>query len=361
VGGTSASSPSFASLLALVIQQQSGTRQGNANTIFYPMGNNQYAGSSAPAAFHDITTANNTVPGVTGFAAVTGYDRATGLGSVNVNSLVTNWGVPGFSAASGSGSATVTQGSSVNVDINTTVINGFSALISLSASGLPSGVTASFNPNPLAAPGSGTSVLTLTAAANAAVGTVTVTVTAAGEGISHATTFSLTVNGGSGVLARSGWRVLWVDSQATDCGNYGATNAFDGNGGTMWITEWCNSTPPTPHEIQIDLGASYTIGGLPVPAAAGSILGRQHCELRVLRQRRRRELGFCRLDRDADDKYFRQGAEASYLHRCLRALRAPARHDRSERRAMDQCRGAVRPRSMSSSQGLGIGFGHACV
>jgi hypothetical protein len=59
----------------------------------------------------------------------------------------------------------------------------------------------------------------------------------------------------------SGWRVLYVDSQATDCGNYGATNAFDGNNTTMWVTEWCHGAPPTPHEIQIDLGASYSLSG----------------------------------------------------------------------------------------------------
>lgn len=99
VGGTSASSPSFASLLALVLQQQGGTRQGNANTVFYPMGNNQYAGSGAPAVYHDIATGDNTVPGVTGYSAVTGFDLATGLGSVNVNNPVLNWGVPDFSVS----------------------------------------------------------------------------------------------------------------------------------------------------------------------------------------------------------------------------------------------------------------------
>ena len=65
----------------------------------------------------------------------------------------------------------------------------------------------------------------------------------------------------SGVLPASGWRVLYVDSQATDCGNDSATNAFDGNSATTWVTEWCHSAPPAPHEIQIDLGANYTING----------------------------------------------------------------------------------------------------
>ncbi|MGA2001521.1 MAG: DNRLRE domain-containing protein, partial [Terriglobales bacterium] len=62
-------------------------------------------------------------------------------------------------------------------------------------------------------------------------------------------------------IPTSAWHVQFVDSQATDCGNYAATNAFDGNGNTLWLTEWCHSTPPPPHEIQIDLGASYNIIG----------------------------------------------------------------------------------------------------
>ena len=262
VGGTSAASPSFASLLALVIQQQGGTRQGNANTVFYPLANNQFAGSGAPAVFHDVTAASNTVPGVTGYDAVTGFDLATGLGSVNVTNLALNWGIPDFSVSSGSGSVTVTEGASINVNINTAVTNGFSTPLTLSASGLPGGVTASFNPNPIPAPGSGTSVLTLTVSGSAAGGTVTVTVTASGEGISHTTTFSLTVTPiPVTVIDRSGWRVLYVDSQETGCINEPATSAIDGNPASMWHTEWCKSAPPTPHEIQIDLGANYIING----------------------------------------------------------------------------------------------------
>ncbi len=93
VGGTSASSPSFAGLMALIVQK-TGARQGNANTVFYPMAQAQFA-SGGVAAFHDTTSGNNSVPGVTGFSATSGYDRATGLGSVDANVLVTNWGSTG--------------------------------------------------------------------------------------------------------------------------------------------------------------------------------------------------------------------------------------------------------------------------
>ena len=89
VGGTSASSPSFAGLMALIVQK-TGQRQGNANIRFYQLGNAQY-GSSGAAVFHDTTTGNNSVPGLEGYNCTTGYDLATGLGSVDAFALVNNW------------------------------------------------------------------------------------------------------------------------------------------------------------------------------------------------------------------------------------------------------------------------------
>ncbi|MBS1767239.1 MAG: hypothetical protein JST05_07555 [Acidobacteria bacterium] len=90
VGGTSASSPAFAGLMALVVQKQGGTGQGNANPRLYQLGNAQY-GSGGATVFHDVTAGNNTVPGVTGFNAGTGYDLGSGLGSVDATALVNNW------------------------------------------------------------------------------------------------------------------------------------------------------------------------------------------------------------------------------------------------------------------------------
>lgn len=64
---------------------------------------------------------------------------------------------------------------------------------------------------------------------------------------------------GSGtIIPQSGWSLLYVDSQETVCGNYGAVNSFDGNPGTFWHTQYCPTAPPLPHEIQINLGATYS-------------------------------------------------------------------------------------------------------
>ncbi|HEY6251145.1 MAG TPA: hypothetical protein VI685_14395, partial [Candidatus Angelobacter sp.] len=84
--------------------------------------------------------------------------------------------------------------------ISTTVSGGFNAAVALSASGLPSGVTANFNPTSIAAPGNGSSTLTFTATSTATTGTSNVTVTATGGGVTHLATISLTIvaSGGGG-------------------------------------------------------------------------------------------------------------------------------------------------------------------
>jgi hypothetical protein len=75
--------------MALIVQK-TGERQGNANTVFYPMAVAQLNGTGA-VVFHDITSGNNTVPGVVGFSCTTGYDLVTGLGSVDGSALIDNW------------------------------------------------------------------------------------------------------------------------------------------------------------------------------------------------------------------------------------------------------------------------------
>jgi len=97
VGGTSAGAPSFAGVLAL-IEQKLGAPQGLVNKALYSIASNP---TTYASAFHDITVGSNTVPcsggtgcsgGVVGFHAGTGYDEATGLGSIDANNLATAYG-----------------------------------------------------------------------------------------------------------------------------------------------------------------------------------------------------------------------------------------------------------------------------
>ena len=188
VGGTSAASPSFAGLMALVVQK-TGERQGNANARLYQLGASQY-GAGGAVVYHDITSGNNSVPGVTGFSSAAGYDSATGLGSVDAYALVNNW-TPDFSLSAASSVLTVLQRSSGAIAITTAVVGNFSGTLSLAVSPLPPGVTALFAPPSLSAPGVAT--LTLSAGAATPAGTFPVTVTGSDGTLTRSATVSLTV------------------------------------------------------------------------------------------------------------------------------------------------------------------------
>ena len=193
--GTSASAQCFGGIMALVIQSVGGGRQGNPNPTFYRLATAQYGGSG-PAVFHDVTAGDNSVPGVTGFSAGPGYDLATGLGSVDVQALVNAFGTasgPGLAAAAGPSSVSFAVGSSASVNVTTTGTGGFSAAVSLTVSGLPAGVTGTFVPESVPAPGSGSATLTLASSVSATPGTYAATVTASGGGLTRTAPVSVTI------------------------------------------------------------------------------------------------------------------------------------------------------------------------
>ncbi|MDX6577745.1 MAG: hypothetical protein QOE96_3698 [Blastocatellia bacterium] len=99
-----------------------------------------------------------------------------------------------FAIASAPSSLAVTAGGSGATTITTTISGSFSSVVSLSASGLPAGATASFSPASIAAPGSGSSTLTITTGASTVPGTYSVVVNGSGGGNTHAATIPLTVN-----------------------------------------------------------------------------------------------------------------------------------------------------------------------
>src|SRR5580658_384035 len=112
VGGTSASSPAMAGIMALINQKYGP--QGQANYILYPLA------AQHASAFHDVTVGSNIVPCqqgspnctlstandntkgyyTLGYYAGSGYDLATGLGSVDAAQLVNNWNALNFKSSS---------------------------------------------------------------------------------------------------------------------------------------------------------------------------------------------------------------------------------------------------------------------
>jgi len=196
-GGTSFATPMWAAYIALVNQQLANNGKstvGFINPTIYAQNVSGGALSAAYATdFHDITS------GTSGsYSAVTGYDLVTGWGSPNGTGLInalapTGSTSPAFTLAASPTSVSVVVGTSGTSTLTTSVSGGFDSAIALTASGMPTGVTAAFSPTSIAAPGSGSSTLTLTVASTTATGTYSITVTGTGGGITHTATVSLTV------------------------------------------------------------------------------------------------------------------------------------------------------------------------
>lgn len=133
---------------------------------------------------------------------------------------------PDFGIAASPASLSIAQGSSGTSTLTISPQNGFSGSVALSASGLPSGVTAAFNPSST----TGSSTLTLSASSTAATGTATVTITGTSGSLTHTTTLSLAVTasggggGGSSQLLgntgfESGSASPWTISSGALCSN----------------------------------------------------------------------------------------------------------------------------------------------
>jgi hypothetical protein len=119
-----------------------------------------------------------------------GLSRSTTL-SLRVNAAPT----PDFTLSASPSNLTVNRGASGTSTITITRTGGFTSAVALSASGLPSGITAAFNP---VSTTGGSSALTLSASSAAATGMTSVTINGVGGGLTRSTMLILTVNGDSG-------------------------------------------------------------------------------------------------------------------------------------------------------------------
>jgi hypothetical protein len=187
VGGTSASAPSFAGILALIEQSErsrvpgSTGRQGNANFVLYKLAqtasnscNSTVQPLSPPATcvFYDITKGNNSVPcaggslncststngangvlvdpnhtGTPAWTTTTGYDYGTGLGTVNVANLASKWGSAVGSFKGSTATLTLNGGTT---QVNITHGAPVTATITVAANpgpGTPSGDVSLLAPN----------------------------------------------------------------------------------------------------------------------------------------------------------------------------------------------------------------------
>jgi len=138
IGGTSASAPAMAGIMALAVQKYG--RQGQAATVLYPLAQQK------PAAFHDITLGGNwnvciqgdgqCPAGTSGsswygkssvYSATTGFDLASGLGSVDAANLVNNWNTVSFRSTTTTLQAsptTITHGANVALSAQVSAASG---------------------------------------------------------------------------------------------------------------------------------------------------------------------------------------------------------------------------------------------
>jgi subtilisin family serine protease len=139
------------------------------------------------AAVKDNLLAN--VDPIGALAAIT----VTG-GRLNVNRAIRACSAPAtpdFSVSATPPSQSATQGASTAYTVTVTPSGGFTGTVTLSAGGLPSGATASFNPSSVNT--SGSSTMTVTTASTTPTGTYAMTIIGTGPTFSRGTSVSLVV------------------------------------------------------------------------------------------------------------------------------------------------------------------------
>ncbi|GAA4041064.1 M28 family peptidase [Nonomuraea soli] len=122
-------------------------------------------------------------------------DRAADAAAYAIWKLAVGTSTPGqdFSIATNPSSGSVQAGQAVTTQVTTQTTQGNAQTINLSASGLPSGATASFNPASVTS--GNASTLTISTTASTPAGSYQVTITGAGASGSKTTVYSLTVQG----------------------------------------------------------------------------------------------------------------------------------------------------------------------
>lgn len=182
----------FANLQAFVWIKPPGESDGNyPGSVFN--GVTSTVGDPNCNPTHSNSLANNTVSGAVPNGPKAGTFWASYFTMLVQNAFPAVPAVAGPSFSVASTGVSVLQGQSTTTSVTVSAINGFSGAVTLSASGLPTGVTASFNPSMVT--GSAGSVLTLTATGTATVGTAQVTITgnSTGTGTTGASSSSTTI------------------------------------------------------------------------------------------------------------------------------------------------------------------------
>ena len=225
-----------------VVQGKSGTSTVTVNDVNGFAGKVTLAASGLPSGV-TAAFATNPTTGTSVLTLTASNSAAVGSATITIKgtsgsltattTLALTIPAPSFTLGASPASLTVAQGASGKPTITVSGQNGFTGSVTLTASGLPSGVTAAFATNPT----TGTSALTLTASSTAATGTATVTIKGTSGSLTASTTIALTIS----------------------CTPTTIVPYISVNGGSTWMEE-SSATVSSPSTV-VDLGPQPTSGG----------------------------------------------------------------------------------------------------
>jgi peptidoglycan/xylan/chitin deacetylase (PgdA/CDA1 family)/uncharacterized membrane protein len=148
--------------------------------------------SIVPSAWLSVSItqgSSSTIIGSTveGASTVVYYDAVPNGGTIVLTQAVTN---PDFSLSTSPTSQTVLQGGPASYTVTVNPIAGFNGQVNFSVTGLPTGASGSFNPNP----GTSSSTLSVATAANTPLGSYSLTITGVSGGLTHTSSVTLVVS-----------------------------------------------------------------------------------------------------------------------------------------------------------------------
>jgi len=260
----------FAAALQATVKGNGGSALSGVTVTFTAPGNGAgaaFSGSttstattnSSGVAIAPTLTANGTSGNYIVTATVAGATAPASFSLTNVPATPAD-----FSFSTSPGSETVTAGGTGSYTATVGALNGFSGTVTLTASGLPAGITASFNPNTVSTAGS--SMVSLVTTGSTAPGSYTVTISGVSGALQHSSTVTLVVNaavttggaGGVSVNLSSGWNRSGIvtDGSAFAGGLDGLGNAYSAKllGSTVKFQ-----------------GSTFTLGPANAPDAVSSI------------------------------------------------------------------------------------------
>jgi subtilase family serine protease len=272
-GGTSFDVPIFAGLVAIINEKENSTGQGLVSSTLYSLASNP---TTYAAAFHDIASGNNNCSaagstlcsgsGLTKYSAGTGYDLASGLGSIDFHKLLSAWPAgtgststasrttlsaasasPAIGAddnititvASGSGSVTTTPTGTLKILVDGTNANSSLAL---------SNASATFD---FVSSGSGSHVITATYSGDSTYASSTATLVVGNQGFRLMATSPSIVAGSAGtstvtITPQEGYTgsISWVisSSPALTNGCFSLSNATVSNSSAVTATMNINTS-----------------------------------------------------------------------------------------------------------------------